>query len=151
MAIPPDTQWGNQCSRVCLLLKDDTNSTSTSMILWTYVNSFIFSNIFTDEVPRRLIIGLLDHEAYIGHKNKSPFNFKPYDVRDIKIVANGREYTATPFNLKYGKKLYALAYHHTLDNLGFAFTAESNGITYSMYKKGWNLYVFNLTNRYCHL
>ena len=32
------------------------------------------NNIFTDEVPRRIIIGMLANSAYIGHKNKSPFN-----------------------------------------------------------------------------
>jgi hypothetical protein len=30
--------------------------------------------------------------------------------------------------------------------LGFAYTNESNGIDYSMFKNGWCIYVFNLTN-----
>jgi len=32
------------------------------------------------------------------------------------------------------------------EHLGFAYTNESNGINYQMFKSGWNLYVFNLTN-----
>lgn len=108
----------------------------------------LFSNIFTDEVPRRIIVGLLEHKAFIGNKNKSPFNFKNYDVQSIKIIANGREYPATPYDLDYAGKNYARAYHHSQENLGFAYSTDSNGITYSMFKKGWNLYVFNLTNRY---
>ena len=53
------------------------------------------ANIFTDEVPRRVIIGFIENEAFHGHKNKSPFNFKNFDVRDIAIVANGRDYPQT--------------------------------------------------------
>ena len=32
------------------------------------------------------------------------------------------------------------------DNLGYAFTGTSNGISYGMFNNGWNIYVFNLTN-----
>jgi hypothetical protein len=48
--------------------------------------------------------------------------------------------------LDYTGKNYARAYHDSMENLGFAYTSESNGITYSMFKDGWNVYVFNLTN-----
>jgi hypothetical protein len=53
------------------------------------------SNIFTDEVPRRIMIGFLETNAFHGNKNKSPFNFKNFNVRDIAIVANGRDYPQT--------------------------------------------------------
>jgi hypothetical protein len=33
-----------------------------------------------------------------------------------------------------------------MENLGYAYTSESNSINYSMFKNGWNVYVFNLTN-----
>jgi hypothetical protein len=48
--------------------------------------------------------------------------------------------------LDYTKKQYARAYHDQQEKLGFAFSNGSNGITYSMIQKGWNIYVFNLTN-----
>ena len=53
------------------------------------------ANIFTDEVPRRVIIGFLENDAFQGSKHKSPFNFKNFGVRDIAIVANGRNYPQT--------------------------------------------------------
>jgi hypothetical protein len=33
-----------------------------------------------------------------------------------------------------------------MENLGYAYTNDSNSINYSMFKNGWNVYVFNLTN-----
>ena len=33
-----------------------------------------------------------------------------------------------------------------MEHLGFAYTSESNGISYKMFRDGWCVYVFNLTN-----
>jgi hypothetical protein len=104
------------------------------------------ANIYTDEVPRRVILGLVDNEAFHGTTNKSPFNFKPYDVRDISIVANGRDYPQVPYNLDFGNKKYTRAYFDQQENLGFAYSNISNAVSYSMFNKGWTIYVFNLTN-----
>jgi len=104
------------------------------------------NNIFTDEVPRRVIVGLLANSAYIGHKNKSPFNFDNFNVRDITIIANGRQYPQTPYNLDYKNKKYVRAYHDTQDNLGCSYSRESNGISYKMFRNGWCIYAFTLTN-----
>lgn len=57
------------------------------------------NNIFTDEVPRRIIIGLVANGAYIGDTTKSPFVFENFNVRDITVIANGRQYPQTPYNL----------------------------------------------------
>ena len=104
------------------------------------------TNIFTDEVPRRIIIAMVDQDAYIGNKDKSPFNFKNFDVRDISIIASGRQYPQTPYDLDYANNKYARAYHDMQENLGCVFSRDSNGISYKMFKNGWNIYVFNLTN-----
>lgn len=50
------------------------------------------------------------------------------------------------FSLDYKNNNYIRAFHDTQEHLGFAYTSESNGITYSMFKTGWCIYVFNLTN-----
>lgn len=62
------------------------------------------------------------------------------------MTANGRVYPQFPYNLDYENKNYARAFHDTMEHLGFAYTNESNGISYSMFKDGWTIYVFNLTN-----
>jgi hypothetical protein len=41
--------------------------------------------------------------------------------------------------------MYARPYHDMQEFTGMANTTDSNGISYSMYKSGWCLYVFNLT------
>jgi hypothetical protein len=103
------------------------------------------STLFSDEVPRRIMIGLVANKSVMGDKHTSPFFFDNFSVREIELMANGRVYPQTPYDLDYPNSLFIRAYHDTQTNLGFAGTNESNGITYKMFKSGWNVYCFNLT------
>uniref|UniRef100_A0A914H6X4 Uncharacterized protein n=1 Tax=Globodera rostochiensis TaxID=31243 RepID=A0A914H6X4_GLORO len=104
------------------------------------------ANLFTEEVPRRVIIGLVANQNYIGHKQKNPFFFNHHNVRDIELTASGRTYPQYPYNLDYKNNNYARAYHDAQEHLGLACAAESNGLSYSMFKTAFCLYVFQMTN-----
>ncbi|KAL3102872.1 hypothetical protein niasHT_028675 [Heterodera trifolii] len=118
------------------------------------------ANLFTEEVPRRVVIGLVSNQNYIGHNQKNPFYFNHHNVstkwqllmnqiiqvRDIELTASGRTYPQYPYNLDYKNNRYARAYHDAQEHLGMACTTESNGISYSMFKTAYCLYVFQMTN-----
>lgn len=97
-------------------------------------------------MPRRVVVGLVKNSRFIGNKFESPFKFEHHKVRDIELTANGRVYPQFPYNLDYENKNYARAFHDTMEHLGFAYTTQSNGISYAMFKDGWTIYAFNLTN-----
>jgi hypothetical protein len=101
---------------------------------------------YSYKVPRRIIIALLDNSAYIGHKYKSPFNFNHQNLQEISILANGRRYPNVPYSLDYAKNLYVRPFHDFHEFIGQAYSTESNGIDYSMYKICWCFYTFTLTN-----
>jgi hypothetical protein len=88
----------------------------------------------------------LENSAYIGSRFKSPFNFNHQNLREISISANGRNYPQVPYNLDYGRDLYVRPFHDFHEFIGQAYSTETNGIDYSMYKIGWCLYTFVLTN-----
>jgi hypothetical protein len=102
--------------------------------------------LFSEQVPRRVVVGLLSNDRYIGNKGLSPFKFMPFDVRELTLYANGRTYPSNLYNLDYGNNKYTRAFHDTCEALGFANSVESNGINIKKYKEGWCIYVFNLTN-----
>ena len=104
------------------------------------------ANLFTEEVPRRVIIGLVSKSKFNGSQANSPFHFDHFNVRDIELSTSGRTYPQYPYNLQYDQSNYARAYMDQQEHLGLANTADSNGINYKMYKNGWCLYVFQLTN-----
>ena len=60
------------------------------------------ANILADQVLRRVFVGLVGNSAYVGSQTESPFVFKPYNVREITIMANGKQYTSAPYDLSWG-------------------------------------------------
>ncbi|KAL3117355.1 hypothetical protein niasHT_004151 [Heterodera trifolii] len=75
---------------------------------------------------------------------RTPFTLTT--TTDIELTASGRTYPQFPYNLDYKNNRYARAYHDTQEHLGMACTTESNGISYSMFKTAYCLYVFQMTN-----
>jgi hypothetical protein len=102
--------------------------------------------VWSDQVPRRVILGLVENSTYIGNKNKSPFKFLLFNTREISVFVNGRSYPSNLYNLDYPNDLCVCPYHEMMKAMGFAYSPESNGISLSKYKKGCCLYVFNLNN-----
>jgi hypothetical protein len=89
---------------------------------------------------------LVAKDAYNGHKEKSPFKFDHFDLRDIRVSWNGLQSPTVPYELDFEHDRYVRAYFNLYHALGYAHTNESCGITYDAFKNGWAIYVFNLTS-----
>ena len=50
------------------------------------------NNIWTGQIPRRVVIGMVTENSYEGQYTRSPFRFRPFDLRKVWIVANGETY-----------------------------------------------------------
>ncbi|CAK5086045.1 unnamed protein product [Meloidogyne enterolobii] len=104
------------------------------------------ANLFMDQIPRRVTLGLVANSDYVGSLTRSPFNFQPFDVREISIIANGRSYPQAPYDFDYSKEKYVRGFNDMNDAIGFSNSSEGNGITYNQFGKTHCIYVFNLTN-----
>lgn len=105
-----------------------------------------YVNLFTEQIPRRVIIGLVENNAYRGSKTLSPFMFQPFNMSEISIEANGRFYPAVPYRLDFATKKCARPFHDMNEALGMANSCESNAITFSQFTNGWCIFIFNMTN-----
>ncbi|GFW01823.1 uncharacterized protein F54H12.2 [Trichonephila clavipes] len=52
--------------------------------------SFIQDNIFSGQMPKRIVIACVDNDAFNGNYKKSPFEFKHYDVNFIGVYVDGQ-------------------------------------------------------------
>jgi len=104
------------------------------------------ANLFMDQIPRRIILGLVANIDYVGHKFRSPFNFQHFNVREINIVANGRTFPQAAYDLDYPNGKYVRPFNDMNEAVGFVNTVESNGISYEQFSKTHCIYVFNMTN-----
>jgi hypothetical protein len=91
-------------------------------------------------------MGLVANSDFVGNIKTSPFNFKPFSVREISIIANGRTFPQASYDLDYANSRYVRAFYDQNEAIGFTNTLEGNGISYDRFGRTHCIYVFNLTN-----
>lgn len=101
--------------------------------------------LWADQVPRRVVIAMVSNKDFNGERTTSPFNFKPFDLREISIIANGITHPQSPYSLDFPNGKYSRAFHDSMEAIGYAGSLESNGISMKKYADGWCFFVFNLT------
>jgi hypothetical protein len=90
---------------------------------------------------------MLANENFVGTQKTSPFDFRPFDIRDISVSASGVNVPAAPYNFDFVNGKFSRAYHDMNESLGYASSLEGNGISPKRYKEGGCcFFVFNLTN-----
>ena len=102
--------------------------------------------LFSEQIPRRIYIGMLARADFDGNPTSSPFNFQPFDIENIRIDWNGLSNPSVPYELDFPNDHYGRAYYDMQMACGNVFTPMSNGITMQMFKDGWTIFVFNLTS-----
>lgn len=104
-------------------------------------------NVFTNVIPRRIILGMVNSKAYNGDFKLSPFNFEPMKIRSASIEANGMIYPMAPYNLDFPNDVYVRAFNDLYDTLGLIGQNKTCNISYFAYKNlGYTLFGFQLTS-----
>ena len=67
--------------------------------------------MYTNEVPRRVIIGFVKNKSFNGDNLSSPFSFNHFKIKSIELLANGRLYPQHPYSLDFDASKYARAYN----------------------------------------
>lgn len=64
----------------------------------------IKDNITNGHMPKRIIMTMVETEAFNGHLSKNPFCFKHFGAKSITLTKNGVEYPIPPINLDFAHK-----------------------------------------------
>ena len=103
-------------------------------------------NLVSGTLPTKLIIGLVDSEAFNDNINKNPFNFQNFNLQSIVLRKNG---TAMPFEelcFDYNNDIYTQGYMSLIIATSKLFQDQGFNITPEEYKNGYTLYGFDLTS-----
>lgn len=109
------------------------------------LSSYIKDGLFAAQVPKMVVIGMLEHDAFNGNMQKSPFNFQHFDVNKVGLYRDGEMVPAQIMTPDYSKEFYMRAYNNTMTALTYFNTDDSNGMTIDHFLGGYNLYAFDLT------
>uniref|UniRef100_A0A183C305 Uncharacterized protein n=1 Tax=Globodera pallida TaxID=36090 RepID=A0A183C305_GLOPA len=103
-------------------------------------------NIFSAAIPRRLTIALVVNRAFNGAYALSPFDFRPFNIRDICVHAGGHTYPAIPHRMDFPGAAYVRPFVDMYEALGMANSERSMDITLEQFRDGWSFFVIPMTS-----
>uniref|UniRef100_A0A915DMS5 Uncharacterized protein n=1 Tax=Ditylenchus dipsaci TaxID=166011 RepID=A0A915DMS5_9BILA len=104
-------------------------------------------NAFSNIVPRRLLVTFVSNEAFNGSFRLSPFNFKPFDLRELTVNAGGINYPTQPYNMNFtGDRLSYMRAFVDMHNSSVPTENMTNGITIDKFLSGWTFFVIPLSS-----
>lgn len=102
-------------------------------------------NLYLNQLPQRLIIGMVDNRAYNGDYKLNPFNFQHFNLNYLSLMVDGHPVPAQPLTPDFEHGLYVESYHTLFSGSGIHFKDEGNAISYEDYPKGSVLFCFDLS------
>lgn len=107
--------------------------------------SFIQDNLFLNQTPTRLVIGLVTSRAFNGSYTANPFHFNHFNLTYLNVSVDGRTVSGKPITMDYDNNQYARAFFETKLALGLVCRDAGNDINYKHFKNGFTLYAFDLS------
>ena len=92
------------------------------------------------------MVGLVSNQAFNGHLESNPLNFKHYNLSEIALFLDGQQqFALKPIQPDYANGLYIRAYESLFTGTGKQFRDEGLYISREDYANGYALYAFDLT------
>jgi len=103
-------------------------------------------NLVNGTLPRRIVLGLVNSDAFNGSFHHSPFNFQSFNVSSIAIRKNGENVPFQELEMDYENMCYMQGYMTMLEGTNVMFKDRNIDIQpFVNYPYGYALYAFDLT------
>ena len=103
------------------------------------------TSVFDGQIPRRVVLGFVESDAYFGDYKKSPFVFGHNNVREISVHAGGQVFPRNPLKMDFKNSQFVRAYLALFETLGMSDENKSNWVSMKDYKNALCLFAFDLT------
>lgn len=101
--------------------------------------------LFSGQLPRRILFACVEGSAYRGTYKKSPFNFQPFNMNEVKVICGGRTFPAFPMKIDFKNRKYIHAYNQLFEALDQVHDNKGNIISISDYVSSHCIFAFDLT------
>ena len=113
---------------------------------------FECNNPFHNQIPNRLVVGLMEQASFNGDITKNPFTFKTFNVSTIKQLIRGEEYPYETLELQHdGTSKDQRGYYRFLQATGCLCRRKGNMVLKDNWGHGkrFTLFVFDNTANGC--
>ena len=107
--------------------------------------SWVKENVCFGQLPKRMVVGLVDNTAFNGQFNKNPFRFQNYGIDFIAIYKDGEHIFSKPLQPDFARNQFVRSYLSLFTETNQYYVDEGNGITRNDYPNGNTLFAFDLT------
>ena len=102
-------------------------------------------NLFSGQLPKRIIIGLVDSDSFEGLYTKNPFNFKNFGLKYCSLHMDGKMIPQKPLSSDFENNLSLRNYFTLLESTGKSFGNNGIDIDRTEYEEGYSLLAFDLS------
>lgn len=102
-----------------------------------------WEDIFQGYVPSKMVVGMVDSNAFSGDFTKNPLRFQHFDIDSLGFTVNGEPTPREAFQYDMEKGLFVDAFQSLSEITGKAWEDTDNGITREMWKSGLALTAFD--------
>jgi len=97
-------------------------------------------------LPNRIIVGLVQNNAFLGHLGHNPYNFNHFNLTEISVYADGQKVqNIKPLKIDFTNRLFIQAYNRLYTSTGRLFHDEGLAINRLGFPEGNALYAFDLS------
>lgn len=102
-------------------------------------------NVFLGQLPDRLVLGMIQNQAFHGQYRLNPFNFLHLNLNFLTLHVGGRQVPAVPLQPNFAQNLYVRSYLALFEAVGKSHGDTGNDISYDEFSQGFTLYAFDLS------
>ena len=75
--------------------------------------------LFSGQLPTRIVIGLVNNQAFNGHREQNPFNFINFNLQEIGLYLDGQQqHSVRPIQPNFASWQYIRAYNTIFSGTG---------------------------------
>ena len=113
--------------------------------------SMYIANMFSGILPKTIIIGMVENEAFYGKQQKNPYNFQHLNIKSANLRVNGESVPSEPIAPDFNRDLFLREYIDFYRNIGIDLSDQTgNMITPLQYKGGSYFMAFDLSGEQCN-
>lgn len=110
--------------------------------------SITHENVFTGQVPEKIILGFVKHTSMTGDYKTNPFNFQHYNVNYLSLQITGQADAYKPYKLCFNENNlnYVEAYFNLFMGIGQNYTNDGAiKLSRDDFKSGYSLFAWDIS------
>ena len=108
-------------------------------------NSFTHDNLFLGQLPKRIVLGLVDNRAFNGDISLNPYNFQHCNLNYLAVHLDGQQVPWAPLQPSLSGSSYIRAFYTQFTGGDGISSDTGNTIGREQFVNGHALYCFDLT------